>query len=198
MALINCPECGKENVSDSAIACPYCGFNIREYIEREKETQYEPYELSGVFYDDDRIERMEKIWGAFHIVKIVSIILSVICVITAFLISSVAPAVSFVCAIILAISLISLLVSLFTCWKLEKEILNHSREYAKTYAKQQNELMRRETELQLIQHPKCPNCGGRNTARISTANRVVSVATIGLASSKIGKQYQCYDCKHKW
>lgn len=29
MALINCPECGKE-VSDSAIACPHCGYEIKK------------------------------------------------------------------------------------------------------------------------------------------------------------------------
>ncbi len=34
MALIKCPECGKENVSNSAVACPECGFGIREYSER--------------------------------------------------------------------------------------------------------------------------------------------------------------------
>lgn len=32
MALITCPECGKENVSDSAIACPNCGFPIAKHI----------------------------------------------------------------------------------------------------------------------------------------------------------------------
>ena len=33
MALIKCPECGKEGVSDTAIACPNCGFAIREFTE---------------------------------------------------------------------------------------------------------------------------------------------------------------------
>lgn len=28
MALIKCPECGREGVSDSAISCPQCGFQI--------------------------------------------------------------------------------------------------------------------------------------------------------------------------
>lgn len=44
MALIKCPECGKENVSDSAAACPSCGYGIKEHFdkirieeEREKE-----------------------------------------------------------------------------------------------------------------------------------------------------------------
>ncbi len=45
---------------------------------------------------------------------------------------------------------------------------------------------------------KCPICGSINVNRISTMNRTVSVATVGLASSKIGKQYECKNCKHKW
>lgn len=36
MALIKCPECGKENVSDAATACPSCGYNIREHFEKIK------------------------------------------------------------------------------------------------------------------------------------------------------------------
>jgi len=28
MAFINCPESGKENVSQQAIACPNCGYGI--------------------------------------------------------------------------------------------------------------------------------------------------------------------------
>lgn len=39
MALIKCPECGKENISSSAISCPTCGFDIRGWqqgIEEER------------------------------------------------------------------------------------------------------------------------------------------------------------------
>lgn len=32
MALIKCPECGKENVSDSAEACPNCGYGIKAHF----------------------------------------------------------------------------------------------------------------------------------------------------------------------
>ena len=35
MALVNCPECGKENVSDNADRCPSCGFGLKEYFENE-------------------------------------------------------------------------------------------------------------------------------------------------------------------
>ena len=47
-------------------------------------------------------------------------------------------------------------------------------------------------------HPECPICKSCITRRISTTSRVASVAFWGLASSKIGKQYECLNCKHKW
>ena len=38
MALINCPECGRKNVSEDKETCPACGFNIRKFNEQaEKE-----------------------------------------------------------------------------------------------------------------------------------------------------------------
>ena len=40
MPLTDCPECGKKGVSDTAAACPNCGFNIKDYFyqkKREKE-----------------------------------------------------------------------------------------------------------------------------------------------------------------
>lgn len=33
MALITCPECGKKNVSDTAEACPKCGYGIKKHFE---------------------------------------------------------------------------------------------------------------------------------------------------------------------
>ena len=37
MALVKCPECGRENVSDTAEACPNCGFAIRDYFSKAAE-----------------------------------------------------------------------------------------------------------------------------------------------------------------
>ena len=45
---------------------------------------------------------------------------------------------------------------------------------------------------------KCPVCGSDNIERITTIDRGVSVAMVGLASGKIGKQYKCKKCKHMW
>lgn len=40
----------------------------------------------------------------------------------------------------------------------------------------------------------CPYCGSTNISKIGTLNRAVSVGLLGLASSKIGKQWHCNNC----
>lgn len=44
----------------------------------------------------------------------------------------------------------------------------------------------------------CPMCGSHVVKKYTTAERAVSVAAWGLASGKIGKQYECKKCGHKW
>lgn len=46
--------------------------------------------------------------------------------------------------------------------------------------------------------PHCPTCGSTDIKKISTTNRLISVAAFGLASSKIGKQFECKKCGYKW
>lgn len=41
MALIKCPKCGRENVSNSAERCPSCGYNIKEYYDKSHEKDNE-------------------------------------------------------------------------------------------------------------------------------------------------------------
>ena len=58
------------------------------------------------------------------------------------------------------------------------------------YTKQQSQ--------QNTNKPKCPTCGSTNVKHISTLNRAVSIGGFGLFSSKIGKNYECLNCKAKW
>ena len=49
MSLIECPECGEENVLDSAESCPNCGYDIKSYFlnkkikDQEDEDESTPY-----------------------------------------------------------------------------------------------------------------------------------------------------------
>lgn len=52
MALIKCPECGREKVSDSAVSCPECGFGIKAYIE-ERALEKEKQEIHKLYDEDD-------------------------------------------------------------------------------------------------------------------------------------------------
>lgn len=66
--------------------------------------------------------------------------------------------------------------------------------------KQVNEIKKEIQEYQENQSntPKCPTCGSTNVKHISTLNRAVSIGVFGLFSSKIGKNYECLNCKAKW
>ncbi len=44
MALIQCPECGRENVSDTAVSCPGCGYNIALHYSKHKNANEEKIE----------------------------------------------------------------------------------------------------------------------------------------------------------
>lgn len=46
--------------------------------------------------------------------------------------------------------------------------------------------------------PKCPTCGSTHVKPITTAERAVSVAGLGIASKKINKSYKCLNCKCTW
>lgn len=41
MALINCPECGRKGVSDTAESCPGCGYNVKAYFDEIKQKEFE-------------------------------------------------------------------------------------------------------------------------------------------------------------
>jgi predicted RNA-binding Zn-ribbon protein involved in translation (DUF1610 family) len=46
--------------------------------------------------------------------------------------------------------------------------------------------------------PKCPTCGSTNVEKISTAQKALGLALVGLFSSNLGKTMHCKDCGYKW
>lgn len=83
----------------------------------------------------------------------------------------------------------------FLAQKKQELITEGERQY-----RESEEYKRTEKEQErLSKLPRCPLCGTKDhVKRIGTLNRAFSVTAWGLASSKIGKQYQCTHCKHKW
>lgn len=88
--------------------------------------------------------------------------------------------------------------------KMEKDLSTARSNYGKYLKKQEHikELRKAErlqqAKIEGSQHPQCPMCGSLQTQRITTAKRAASVYAVGLASDKIGKQFECKVCKYKW
>ena len=80
----------------------------------------------------------------------------------------------------------------------EEVLKQEAKEDAERDERIQKERKERNDAIKAAQHPQCPACKGYNTQRISATKRVVSTSMAGLASSTIGKQYECKDCGYKW
>ena len=226
LALITCPECGRQNVSDTAIACPECGYAIREHFERikDEEKQYrksikeknlQEYqqrieaEEEQRIIENKRIEAVNKINNDIEenkgYIKLFSVLLAPFLIFSIFSFS--------IPGLILAAGTFLIWLFIFSIFKSKIDKSKKSlqlfesniEQFDKMIEKEQfyaevikrNEIERKR-RIEEAQHPVCPNCGSKNTHRISTARKIVSTEALGLASSTIGKQYKCDDCKHMW
>lgn len=257
MALIKCPECGRERVSDSAEACPDCGYGIKAHFEKvrqeeerkrkeeekrkKEEAQKKLEEKRQLEHEkmlkehpemaeaikkkeienarkkleeaqaqkDALVKRLEaqkkdeikaKIGGTIW-----SIFWTIICI-WSFSASEhgslgLLIVIAFFCAVV---GWGLLIMSNGSVDQMERDIQTASRsveEYQQVLDARVAQAIMQSQKLQAeeaLKHPKCPNCGSTNTQIISTLNRAISIGTSGLASPKIGKQYECKNCKHKW
>lgn len=83
--------------------------------------------------------------------------------------------------------------------KKQLEELSKESQELQRHMNEQERRIEEKRQAELAKLPACPICGKKdNVVRISTLNRTTSVAAFGLASSKIGKQYKCKNCKHMW
>ena len=223
MALIKCPECGRENVSDSAESCPECGYGIKaHYIKiRQDEARKERERIA----EEEKRVREEKAARAEKEeydnikmpkkpqVKTSTIIALAIAWVAVIGLSMLGGSFHFGAFVIMAIIVAIPTWVQVWAYNVRKEMYDLAQRDVDAYKRKmiQNrrelEESKKQTQTRHAQEInakvqanmiKCPHCGSYHTNRISTTNRAVSVATVGLASGKIGKQYQCRDCKHMW
>lgn len=57
-----------------------------------------------------------------------------------------------------------------------------------------------ENDRAVAGHPtiKCPNCGSKNTSKITALSKAVSVGFFGLFSQKVKHQFHCNSCGYEW
>ena len=196
MALIKCPECGKENVSDSAESCPSCGYGIKQHFEKIKQKETEQKIQEQRIKSVSMPRRSDK-GKAEAIIGFVGTIFFLIV-----LLANPSLAVVWVFAIIIFLG--NGIIGLIEISKAEDEYQRKLTLYnmdKERYAKQEIARKDREKEEALKREqeaPKCPTCGSTDIEKIGIADRAISVGTVGLASNKINKSFKCKKCKYTW
>ncbi len=78
MALIKCPECGRRNVSDSALACPKCGYDIRSYVLRNSQNAEVPLNANDKKEKHGFKETVKNVWDFIGSNFLLSILLYIL------------------------------------------------------------------------------------------------------------------------
>lgn len=240
MALVNCPECGREKVSDSAEMCPDCGYSIKMHFEkirfeeeekvrkqkqeqerkekaRKAEEERKRAELDAKKREEERIKSVPK--PNKPKISIIGLIIGgLICWLGVSQIGTDEwerqrsidhgngdPIFYGWLFLLVGIAVVCFVIYLFAKQRERYNLAQTNfEEYQRTIIREQDEAIaaqKAQAEAERIRRlnaPKCPMCQSINIEKISTTSRAVSVATVGLASGKIGKQYKCKNCKHMW
>lgn len=206
MALVNCPECGRENVSDAADTCPACGYNIKAHYDKIKEIEKAK---ENELHAKERMEATIEKWAdEVKMPEKPKHSIGILCI-------GVFLAAFFLLSLLTEYTYGSIVFGILTVIF----IILYATDFNKELTEYQNNLENAEKDFRAYQlekaydrwknapyvptapipsTPRCPHCGSTNIERISTLDRAISVEMVGLASGKIGKQYKCKNCKHMW
>lgn len=221
MGLIKCPECGRENVSESAEACPGCGYGIKAHFEqiRQEEERKEQQrkaeeakreaEMQAKRREEERIKSVRQpekpvFSRGFIVYMIIAMIFfSWLMLYTPTTYRESPHVGQWLLEIILFIgapfvfyySKFSDRVDKYNLAKTDFE------RYQKLIVKEQDEAMAsaraaaaaraREEAMK----PKCPYCHSHNTTKITTTAKVVNTAMFGVLGQKRKYQWHCNHCK---
>ena len=248
MALIKCPECGRENVSDTAESCPTCGYGIKAHFDKIKKQQWQKQSNNSIDskvkiteeqkfhqYEYEMKQRQQEIDKLTKPKKpnfILSLFRKEVCWLSCLIL--IGPTLTllfcklagvdfFLLILYIALGYLATPIWMFICYGDYKSEVTEYKKEVKLFETNQKawELEKErkkkwieesyktrahfEAEAEINPKPKpqtpkvtCPICGSDNVERITTMDRSVSIAMVGLASGKIGKQYKCKKCKHMW
>lgn len=168
MALIVCPECGKE-FSNLAAACPNCGYPIDEQTKRLSiiASKWNEYQTSFILCSADT--------QAMFYVK------SVVRDLNLYIPQSSEEE--------------NLMKSFVTGFmqQVQQYMYNTPQNLERLFSGINSSVIDH-----LRQFPRCPTCGSYVVSRISGLSRAIGFELWGMRSSKIGKSYKCEKCGYMW
>lgn len=191
MALMECPNCGKKDVSETANVCPECGFSIEEHIlNKKKEEDYLSFNRYKIEWPSK--PRISSKWFIFILVVV---LISCLFIMQEFIEADILDtAMTMLFLIIFAAGIAPFLVYYVGVYTPKYNEYKESTDNPVDYCKKKIA----QKEGNYVKNMECPICHKYMVKKITTLNRAISVSMVGLASDKIGKQYQCMHCGHKW
>lgn len=169
MALIKCPECGKE-FSNLANACPNCGYPIDEQskIIAVIESKWKQYKKDFVSCNNPDLQ-------ADYYVKTIVRDLNLY--------------------IPQGSEEESLMVGFVGGFmeNVERRMYDTPEKLEKMFS-----FINKDVQNHLKNYPRCPTCGSYAVTRISSLSRGIGFQLWGMASSKVGKSFKCEKCGLMW
>ncbi len=206
-----CPQCGKElnTITDK---CPVCGCDFQNFFKQEKEQFEKDWRIRAAYKSISIPEKpCKKMLGITKVAIVFFIIVVSLCTIVGLLDKTSDGVFGILkntvciwgsCALIAAFS------ASYNNNRYEKKLEEYNlfqknpEEYKIRKAK---ERMVQNTHSTILEMPTqkqltitCPYCKSTNVKKITTANRIAGAAVMGLASSNIGNQWYCNNCKSKF
>ncbi|WP_181005363.1 zinc ribbon domain-containing protein [Clostridium sp. 3-3] len=221
MSLINCPECGKENVSDSAIACPSCGYSIKVHFEKIKQEELSKHlmcnkdeekqreRLINQKREEDKIKSIPKPEKpVFNRGLIVYLIIATIIISLLFLYLPISisdsPSVGywfFELLVFVGLPLVIYYSSFSKKIRAYNLAQQNFYEYQKQVIREQDlavasaQVAAATRAIEEAKKPECPYCHSHNTTKITATTKVVNTAMFGIFGQKRKHQWHCNSCK---
>lgn len=206
MALISCPECGKE-ISDKAITCPNCGIPLEEALKELEYTKDIDYVIDadttkckacancGSIYTDPADEGYRKGYCIeCRDKRLYDKLIKIDYSIKDFNdLTEYSPSYRMAAKKMLFVKYVQ-------DWEsLDKESITYKLNIENLFNGGKGEIHDRlAAEMKQSNIPTCPTCGSTSIKRISDKSRGMSVLFFGLASGKIGKTFECRNCGYRW
>lgn len=205
--MIECPNC-KKKIKINTKKCPYCNYNIKNYYENKKnEYSHNPtlanaYKRIGIPFIPQKINEITKILFACFLIATLFLIV----------IASLTPNLYILFDKLFFLIVIWGFFFIFFIFSYNSDIREHEEaleafelyqkdpKYYKTIRIEQDVKRNKKEAFLASQKPTitCPYCKSTNVKKITTANRIAGAAVMGLASSNIGNQWYCNNCKSKF
>lgn len=184
MALIKCPECGKE-ISDKSLACIHCGYPLENIADNKPKLYKITLKMPGA-NKADTMKVVAQIMGT-TVFKAKDIVDSAPKVIVSGITFDDSQAIAY------KLSRVGASISI------DEDADSHVQTTGVVEKMEERARMSAIASQPEKNIPKCPTCQSSNIKKISELSKVGSVAVWGvLAAGKVSKQWHCNNCGSEW